>query len=161
MSEKDTKAAVEEEKEREEVPYQSDVEALEMLQGFGEKMNVFLGMKEGKAEWKAYHIAPVPIKHIPELTKLIFLFQAAAEKAEKGEGGFTQKDCAAGAKMVLMGLEKTMPDVKEEEILENFSFGIMIKASQILIDLNDLGVQVDKDGNVRENPTMPIRRKVS
>lgn len=135
-----------------------DIEALETLQGFGRKINVFLKMENGKAKYKSYHIAPCPIKDIPELTKLIMKFHDAAEKAEKGLGTFTSKDTEAGAKMVLMGLSKTMPEVKVDEILENFSFGVMIQASQILIDLNDLGVQVDKDGNVIENPTKPIRR---
>ena len=119
---------------------------------------MFTHMEEGKARYKPYHIAPVPIKHIPALTELIMKFQKAAEKVEAGNGKFTIKDCENGAQMILMGLIKTMPDIEKDEIMENFSFGTMIRTSQILIDLNDLGTQVDKDGNVVENPTVPVRR---
>jgi hypothetical protein len=146
------------EKQEEKTALEVDVESLEILQGFGEKINVFTGMKDGKAQSKAYHIAPVPIKDVPELTKLIMNFQKAAERVEGGNGGFTMKDCSNGAKMIMMGLKKTMPDIEEDEVMENFSFGTMIRTSQILIDLNDLGTQVDSEGNVVENPTKPIRR---
>lgn len=146
------------EQQQDKTALETDVEALEILQGFGEKVNVFLGMKEGKADYKPYHIAPVAIKHIPALTDLIMKFQKAAEKVEGGKGTFTLKDCENGANMILMGLTKTMPDVEKDEIMENFSFGTMIRTSQILIDLNDLGTQVDSDGNVVENPTVPVRR---
>ncbi len=152
-----------EKKIEEKTALDNDVKALETLQGFGQKLNVFTGMKDdGKTvEWKTYHIAPVPIKDIPKLTGLLISFQEAAEKAATGAGSkglFKEKDTKAGAQMILMGLTRTMPDVKEEEIMENFSFGVMLKASRILIDVNDLGVQVDTEGNVVENPTMPIRR---
>lgn len=152
------KAAVDEK-----TPLEQDVEKLEVLQGYGEKLNVFTGMKDGKAQWQTYHIAPVSIKDIPELTKRILEFQKAAMKAEEvavaGKGtAFTEKDSKNGAQMVLMGLKKTMPDVEEDEILENFSFGTMIKASHILVSINDLGTEVDKEGNAVENPTKPIRR---
>ncbi len=148
------KAATEESK----TSLEKDVDDLTILQGFGKKLNVFMSMKDGKPQYKVYHIAPAPIKDIPELTKLIFQFQEAATKAEKQGQGFKEKDVKAGAQMVMMGLKKTMPEVEEEEIMENFSFGVMIQASTILIDVNDLGTQIDSEGNVVENPTQPIRR---
>lgn len=147
----------------ENTPLQQDVKKLEVLQGFGEKLNVFTGMKDGKAQWKKYHIAPVSIKDIPALTQKILKFEEAATKMQEAAAAgqakaFTAADAKNGAQMIMMGLKKTMPDVKEDEILENFSFGTMIKASHILVSLNDLGVEVDKDGMPIENPTMPIRR---
>lgn len=140
----------------------TDADKLEYLQGYGEVLKVFIGMKDGKPVSKSYHIAPVSIKDIPKLTEKILKFEESAKRMQDSEdqkSGFNKTDAKNAAQMILMGLKKTMPEVSEDEIMENFPFGTMIKASHILISVNDLGTQVDKEGNVKENPIQKLALK--
>lgn len=133
--------------EKKEAPIKKDIEDINELQGFGEKLSVFIGVENGEPKSKEYHIAPVPIKEIPALVKTLSEFQEAVLKAAGETLNFKEKDIKLGAKMVLMGLKRTAPDVTEEEIMENFTLGTLLKASRILIGVNNLPMaQLNDEG---------------
>ena len=129
----------------------TDVADIKELQGYGEILKVFAGNdKNGDPIVREFHIAPVPMRQIPELVDKIEKFQTAVQKAA-GDGQtlhLKEKDIMLGAETILLGLQRTAPDITADDIADTFTLGTVMKAVRLLIGVNNLPMAtMDEEGN--------------
>lgn len=110
----------------------------EDVMGYGKKVKVFCGDKDGQPDIREFHFTPVSLKDLPELQGLLEkFFEITGEKAI-GD----QEAIEIACEIIHMSIKKMHSEIKVEEISEMFSLGGVAKVVSIVMDMNDFLAQM-------------------
>lgn len=110
--------------------------AVNQILGYGRVLEVLIGTDDdGKEITKKYHMTPVSLKDIPVLVQNVDKFMNDFGKEDEQPFAGDSMDAIGDA--IVMSLKRMHPNITKEEVLENFSLGMIGAAVEIILDMND------------------------
>lgn len=108
---------------------------IKVLLGEGKIFAIPVGMKDGKPEYRDYHVTPAPFKHVKEFHELIQKFQTITAEPQQ-EGKFGDDFITTSTRIIQISLERMHGEVQAEEIQKFFSLGVLMEVVKVASDIN-------------------------